>query len=141
MPPPKPWKTDNLDLDAICDQIRDNVSLTKIADGLGIHRPNLSKWIAADESRSARVNAARAESGHACSDDAIRGIEDASDPFALAKARERAQHLRWHASKISPQYGDKSTVTHAGAVAHLGAADISDAERGFITEQLKREAE
>ena len=140
MPTPKPHKSDALDIDVICDMIADNVSLTKIAESQGLSRSRLTKWIASEETRSARVNAARAESGHACSDDAMRGIEDAKDPFELAKARERAHHLRWHASKIAPQYGDKSTVTHAGAVAHLGAADISETERSFISEQLKRDA-
>lgn len=48
---------------------------------------------------------------------ALDEIRAASDPFALAKAREVASHLRWRASKIAPtDYGDKIEHEHKGGV-------------------------
>ena len=48
---------------------------------------------------------------------AINGINNAGDPFELAKAKEAAHHYRWQASKANPKgYGDKLDLTHGGTV-------------------------
>jgi hypothetical protein len=136
----KPLKSDAIDLDELCHKIVDGESMGRIAAGWGVSRSMLAYWIAGSPDRSARVKEARELAAQAWDEMALEGILNADSPFDQAKAKDAAHHYRWRASKIAPQYGDKSTVTHAGAVAHLGAADISETERSFISEQLKRDA-
>jgi transposase-like protein len=139
MPAPRPWKTDAIDLDWMCDRIAGGASMADLARHYGIDTGQFSVWCAADAQRSARIKSARAISAAHWDEKAERGLEGAEDQFELSRAKEMAHHYRWRASKISPDYGDKSTVTHAGAVAHLSSDDLSDDERSFITAQLKKE--
>ena len=44
-------------------------------------------------------------------------IQQAADPFELAKAKELAHHYRWRASKIAPRdYGDRIQADVGGGV-------------------------
>lgn len=104
-------KIEAVGIDAICERIRNNDSITTVAKSIGVDQGSLRYWIAQDVSRSARAREARALTAAACDDDALQLIADAADPFELSKAREAAQHLRWRASKIAPkEYGDKLQV-------------------------------
>ena len=96
------------DLDDICRQLRDGVLMIDIAEQYGRSRSKLTEWLGADVERSARAREARSQGAASYDEQAQRYILDATDPLALAKARELAQHLRWRASKLNPkQYGDK----------------------------------
>lgn len=97
--------------DDIIHRIAVGGSISKIAEEFAVHRSVLWKWLEADEKRSARAKEAREHAAEAFDDQAERGIADAFDPFELAKAKERAHHLRWRASKIAPKrYGEKLQV-------------------------------
>lgn len=103
-------------LDDICAKIADGKTYTAIAEDEGISKGSLSEWLEATSERSARARAARILAARIWDEKALQTIQEAGDPFALAKAREEAQHYRWRASKIAPEYSDK--------VAHGGAADM-----------------
>ena len=111
----KASKNAERDLDAICDRIANGETYTKIAHDEGITQGRLSQWLEADPNRSARARAARNLAARTWDEKALQTIQKAADPFQLAKAREEAQHNRWRASKIAPEYKDK--------VAHGGDAD------------------
>lgn len=103
-----------LDIDHICDEIINGQSLSDIARGLGCSVAKVVKWIAADDQRSARARAARAESAKLWDEKATELIAAAPDVFELSKAKELAHHYRWRASKIAPrEYGDKVEQIHA----------------------------
>lgn len=107
--------TSGWDEEAILDCIVNGASLAEIGRELGGDRSDVSRWLAADEKRSARAAVARTTSAAAFDDECARLIAGASDIFELAKAKEMAQHLRWRASKIAPRiYGDK--LIHEGEV-------------------------
>lgn len=101
-------KLDQLGVDALCDRICAGESQTAIARDLGIGVATLSKWIAAEPERSARVREARISAARSFDEMAEDELRRAEDPFGLAKARELASHYRWKASKANPrEYGDK----------------------------------
>ncbi len=101
-------------LDALCMAIVGGETLTAIAKRLTVAIAALLTWIDADSERSARVKEARIKAARAWEEAALDQIQDAKDPFELAKAKEAAHHLRWRASKIAPrEYGDK--LQHGGA--------------------------
>jgi len=102
----------------ILERIEDGESLASIAASKGKVRSMLSKWIAADENRSARARTSRELAASAWDEKAESGIAEATDPFDLAKAKELAHHYRWRSSKISPaQYGDKLDMNVKGSMA------------------------
>lgn len=102
-------------IDAICETITDGVSMTEIAERIGVSYGTLHSWIAADPERSARVRDARAATAKLWDERATSEIRAACDPFELAKARELAFHYRWRSSKIAPkEYGDKVQNEHTG---------------------------
>lgn len=103
--------------DAVLDKIRSGKMLGQIAREIGVSRGTLTNWINSDPDRSARAREARYESAAVYDEMALEDIEAATDPFSLAKAKEKGHHLRWRASKINPkEYGDKQQITHDGAV-------------------------
>lgn len=111
------FKANAESVETLCERIIAGESLTQIAQSLGASVSSLTAWIAADDERSARARGARVASARTYDDMALDEIRAASDPFALAKAREVASHLRWRASKIAPtDYGDKIEHEHKGGV-------------------------
>lgn len=133
-PPPEPPKAkyqkprpaqDKLDaagLDAICSHFKEGMGYGEISRKYGVGQARLFDWLAAVPERSARARAARSEAAASYEEQAARGIEEARDPFELAKAKELAYHLRWRASKVNPrEYGEKLDVTQTTTV-----RDVSD---------------
>lgn len=107
---------DEFGVESICESVYEGDSLTLIAKTVGVSIGSLIAWIAAEPERSARVNLARLETSRIWDEKAERGIEDATDDFELAKAKDLAHHYRWRASKIAPKiYGDKIQQEHTGA--------------------------
>lgn len=103
--------------DDIIHRIEDGEALATIAASVGRARSKLTEWLQADEARWERSARARASAAGAWDEKAEQELGDARDAFALAKAKERAHHYRWRASKIAPrQYGDKQHVEHSGGL-------------------------
>lgn len=118
----------------ILERIEGGDSIREIAQSLGCSRPLLSGWLTSDPDRSARSVRARQLAAAAWDERAEQEIEDAADPFELAKAKEKAHHYRWRASKIAPKvYGDK-TVIEGGEnpVKHDHTLSLSDAAQRTI---------
>ena len=113
-------------VDQLCAWIENGETLTAITDSLNVGRMTLAGWIAADSSRSARVNESRKAASASYVDQAQDEISKAADPFELAKAKELAHHLRWKASKANPrQYGDKLELS-------------GDSDRPIAIQQIER---
>lgn len=110
---------DELGIDKVCELIESGCSLTFIANEAGTTTAHLLRWLDAPEhpERSARAQIARKRTAELWDQKADELLEAASDPFELAKAKERAHHMRWRAKAINPgRYGDKVAVG--------GAADL-----------------
>lgn len=104
-------RLNRIGIEAICDDIRSGMLLTHVAKARGFDRRTLADWINHDDARAAKAREARSAAAQAYDEAAQEGIEDARDPFGLARAREVAHHLRWRASKINPrEYGDKVAI-------------------------------
>lgn len=117
--------------DSILAAIEDGQSFAYIAQRLECARSTLTAWLNADTDRSARVTHARQLAAAAWDEMAESGIQNASDPFELSKAKEMAHHFRWRSSKIAPkQYGDKLDLNHSGRIAT--ERELSDDELGSI---------
>jgi hypothetical protein len=102
-------------LESICARVCDGETLTGIAHSLDVSFGSLQTWLEAVPERSARVKEARRRAARMWDEKALKGIEEAADAFALAKAKEAAHHLRWRASKIAPaDYGDRQAVELSG---------------------------
>lgn len=99
------------DLDDICTRIAGGETMISIATSFGISSGSFSEWCFKPE-RSARVRAARELAAYRWDEQAESAIDDARDPFELAKAKEKAHHLRWRSSAISPDYSTKETRKH-----------------------------
>lgn len=111
---------DERGIDWLCDKLTDGESQTAIARELGIGIASLSRWIAADPERSARAREARIAAARAFEERAAELIEDAADPFGLAKAKELAHHYRWKASKANPrEYGEKIEIDQKTTITDL----------------------
>lgn len=107
-PGSRPRVTDRLDIDAVCNHVSDGKTLTEIKGIYNISIATLLAWIDETPERSARVRAARQATAKYWDEVATKGIQDASDSFELAKAKELAHHYRWRASKIAPrEYGER----------------------------------
>lgn len=117
-------------IDAICEDVIGGEMLTDCARRLGVGIATLLTWINADPERSARAREARRLSAHAHEERAHQGIEDAKDPFELARAKELAHHIRWKASMIAPR--------EFGAKLALGGSDDLPPLKGISDEQLER---
>jgi len=123
-------KLEAFGIDALCEAILDR-SMTEIAGTIGVSMGKLIAWIAADDNRSARAREARIMSARMWDEKAVTEIEQACDPFELARAKELAHHYRWRASKIAPRdYGDKVTQEHTGADG--GPVQIERIERVIV---------
>ena len=104
------------DEEKIIERIASGETLTAIAKDLGKSRAALSDWLAAESSRSVRAREARTRAAAAWDDMAEEVIEEAADPFELAKAKELAHHYRWRAKAVAPrEYGDKLQTELTGA--------------------------
>lgn len=104
-------KIADLDFEAVLTMLAAGETQVAIARKFKVSDGDLSVWLA-DDKRSARAREARAKAAALWDDRATAVIEEASDPFELAKAKELAHHYRWRASKIAPKvYGDKVAVT------------------------------
>lgn len=105
------WTARKQATDDLCARIEDGESLTAIAKDLGCNVSTLTRWIAGDPQRSARARESRIAAAGSYADLALQVLQDAPDPFALAKAREVASHYRWQASKANPAaYGERTTL-------------------------------
>ena len=103
-------------IEAVCERLSNGVTMTAIAEEIGVTVGKLSQWIASDEEHSARAREARIHAARIWDEKALSVIEQALDPFELQRAKELAHHYRWRASKTAPkEYGDKVTQEHTGA--------------------------
>lgn len=117
---------DALGVDALCDRLCAGESQTSIAASLGVGIATLSRWIAADPERSARVREARIAAARTFDEMAEAELRAATDAFALAKARELASHYRWKASKSNPrEYGDKLEIDQKTTLTDLTEEQIN----------------
>lgn len=100
---------DQIGIDAICDRLIAGDSQAAISRDLKIAPSILSRWIAGDEQRSARVREARNASADAYADKAEEALLFAApEQIELTRARELASHYRWMASKRRPaEYGER----------------------------------
>lgn len=102
-------------IEAICDLTLEGLSQRQIAERIGITDGSLRSWLTDDPTRSARVQKIRAETAQHWEEEAQRAITDArSDPVELTRARELAQHYRWRAAIINPQYRPAQKQEHSG---------------------------
>ena len=103
-------------IEAVCERLANGVTMTAIAEEIGVTVGKLSQWIASDEEHSARARESRIHAARIWDEKALSVIEQALDPFELQRAKELAHHYRWRASKTAPkEYGDKVTQEHTGA--------------------------
>lgn len=110
---------------ALFEAITSGKTLTAIAKDIGVAPSSLVVWVEGDSERSARAREARTQSATLWDEKATQLIEQAKNPFQLAKAKEMAHHLRWRASKIAPkQYGEKVQVG--------GAADLPPVQQVHV---------
>lgn len=116
---------DAMGVDSLCERIISGRSQTGIAADIGVSSATLIAWIAADPDRSARVRESRLSSATTWSDKAESVLENATDAFGLAKARELASHYRWKASKTNPgEYGDKIAIDQRTTITDLTEEQI-----------------
>lgn len=102
---------DAFGVDALCEAIGDEKSLTAIAKERGVSVGAMLVWVEADPERSARVREARSVMARAWDEKAERLLAEAADEFELKKAKELAHHYRWRAKAIAPkEYGDRTTL-------------------------------
>jgi len=97
----------------------------------------LISWINGDSERSARVREVRIATARIWDEKAESGIENAGDPFELAKAKELAHHYRWRAAKIAPRdYGERVTQEltgeGGGPIQHAHTVGLSAETAGFL---------
>lgn len=121
---PLSQRLDLVGIDSIADDISNGRSLTDVAKGLKVSIGTLLAWIASSPERSARAREARVFAARIWDERAMSVIEEAGDPFELARAKEMAHHYRWRASKTAPKdFGDKLEVESNGTVTHLFETD------------------
>lgn len=112
---PEPPAFYGLTEDDVIVKIENGETLTRIAADVGKDKSMLSRWLAADEQRSARAREARIVAASSWDESAEDEIRNATDSFQLSRAKELAHHYRWRASKIAPKlYGDKLLQEHSG---------------------------
>ena len=110
-------KLDAIGTQAIALRIADGSTYREIAGQAGVGLGTLCAWIESDPERSQACARAREISAQAFEERAEEEIQDAKDPFELAKAKELAIHWRWRAKAVNPQrYGEKTETKHTGSV-------------------------
>ena len=103
-------------IEAVCERLSNGMTMTALAEEIGVTVGKLSQWIASDEEHSARAREARIHAARIWDEKALSVVEQARDLFELQRAKELAHHYRWRASKTAPkEYGDKVTQEHTGA--------------------------
>ena len=109
-------RIDAFGIEAVCERLSNGVTMTALAEEIGVTVGKLSQWIASDEEHSARAREARIHAARIWDEKALSVVEQALDLFELQRAKELAHHYRWRASKTAPkEYGDKVTQEHTGA--------------------------
>jgi hypothetical protein len=115
--------------EGIALRIANGETYREIAGSVGVSLGVLCHWIEATPERSQACARAREISAQAFEERAQEEIEDAKDPFELAKAKELAVHWRWRAKAVNPRrYGDKVAV---------GGADDLPAIKGMPDDALQ----
>jgi hypothetical protein len=129
-PSPSQDRLDAAGADTICTKIAEGTSYRQIAAEYKVGLGRLAAWIEADAERSRACARAREIAATAFDERALEGLEAASEPFELARAREVASHLRWRAKAANPKrYGEK--------VAHGGTDDLPPIQtRGEVDVKL-----
>jgi hypothetical protein len=102
-------------IDEICEKLIAGETYRNIASDLDVPLSTLYDYTSKPE-HSARVKTALEFSASTYADKAEQALLLAeSDKNEIARARELAQHYRWHAGKRNPRtYGDKIDVTTKG---------------------------
>lgn len=102
-----------LDDEAVLARIQAGEHASKIAEELGVHKSALYHRYAG----LPRYLQAREHGAEVRLEEAERQIEEAPDPFTLARARERFRAVAWRAEREFPaRWGQKNHVT----VEHVG---------------------
>jgi hypothetical protein len=128
-PSPSQDKLNALGDEAIAERIASGETYREIAGSVGVGIGVLCAWMEADPERSRLCARARETSGQTFEEMAQEAIQDAADPFELAKAKELAVHWRWRAKAVNPRrYGDKVAV---------GGADDLPAIKGMPDDALQ----
>ena len=94
---------------AVLDRVADGEPMVDIAKTYKISRSTLMRWVKKDEARHAAYLVAKSESADALVEEAGEILDGASTETGpdVQKAKERAAHRRWLASKRDrAQYGD-----------------------------------
>jgi hypothetical protein len=123
-PSPAQDKLDAAGGAAIAQLIIEGQTYRQIAEKYGVGLGSLAEWIEADPERSHACARAREMAAQTFDEMAEQRIDEAADPFALAKAKELAVHFRWRAKAANPKrYGDKVQLD-----AKVDTKSISDDE-------------
>ena len=94
---------------AVIDRVADGETMVDIAKEYNVSRSTLMRWVKKDEARHDAYKLAKSESADALVEEAGEILDDASTKSGpdVQKARSRAEHRRWVASKRDrAQYGD-----------------------------------
>lgn len=138
-PPVAMEALDRYGLDAICDDIIDGKSYAQICQKLEIGKSAMSRWLAMDSDRSARVAEALRQSAQGEDDKAELTLLDKT--MDIQRARELAFHYRWRARVRNPHdYGEKVQIDQTTRVVNLSEEEILR-QRETITKRLAEGAE
>lgn len=133
---PKPVKRSALDSVErdIIEDFRAGYGYRYVAEKNRVSLTTLWEWVSSDNERYNACARAREESADQCDEEALQAIEEAADPFELAKARELAIHMRWRAKVRNPKrYGDRIQTEITGELSvKKSAADMTDEELAAI---------
>lgn len=102
--------------DRVCEMLGEGQSLRRIArDNLDLPTPGtFLKWLQDHADLEEPYVAARDRQQHAYADEQVDIADDDPDP---ARARNRIEARRWHASKLMPKvYGDRTQMDLGGNV-------------------------
>lgn len=117
-------------IEATCDAIAEGVTLRRFCAELGVDRGSLRRWAALDAERKRQFDLARIEAATAFEELADEELENAKDPFQLAKAKERGYHWRWRAAMADPRrYGNRTEISGPGG----GPIELDEVKRPKLT--------
>jgi len=108
------------------DRVESGRALVTIAEDYGVSRETLRRWINKTPARREAYDEAKADSADALVEEAGQILDDAKTDSGpdMQKARSRAEHRRWLASKRDRvQYGDDPTVA-VGVHLDLGSLHL-----------------
>ncbi len=97
----------------VLDRVADGVALTQIAKDLGVGRETLRRWCNKTPARKQAYLDAKSAAAGALVEEAGQILDDASVESGphIQKARSRAEHRRWLASKRDrAQYGEDAKL-------------------------------